>query len=108
MKDGIAFIFDDETVLFVSSYSYNGGYVPHYNKPVDPFQIILNLTDDLDDTCNWREPYQIDAAYRNLKTFKQTDKNIVAIIKINSDVFKRYIKIKKLKEKCQITGKTNL
>jgi len=101
MKNGIVFIYEDEIILFVKSYSFKSGYRIIDNK-INPNYLNVNLTDNIDDAFKWEKEYQIDLAYDNIKGLIKTDTTIKSIFKMNSNVFRRYLKIKKLKEKCQL------
>jgi len=106
MKNSIAFIFNDDSVKFVSSYSYISNYEKINNNKVNPLHIKVNLIDDINEGCKWNENYQVDCAYDNLKGILDINNSIKSILKVNSKVYERYMKIKNLKEKCQ-QEKTN-
>jgi len=106
MKNGIAFIFEDERVKFVKSYSFAPGY-KIVNYTINPIYIRVNLTDDLNEAFNWKEKYQTEIAYDNIKGILKLNTNVKNILKINSNVYKRWMKIKKLKEICQSPGVIN-
>jgi hypothetical protein len=97
MKNGIAFIFDDDTIMFVKSYSFKKGY-KIINHTINPIYIKVNLTDNIDDVCKWNQDYLVDIAYDNIKGVIKLNTSIKSIIRINSNVFKRYMKIKKIQK----------
>lgn len=107
MKNGIVFVFEDERIKFVKSYSFTAGY-KIVNYVVNPIYVKVNLTDDLNDAFNWKENYQIESAYDNIKGILQLNTNVKSILKINSNVYKRWLKTKKLKEICQSLREINI
>ena len=103
-KNGIAIIYDDDTIMYISSYSYMGSYHPKWGDELDSKQTKICFTDNLDNAFEWEHKYQIDTAYKLFCDCMKDEKDIKHKLKFNSDVFRRYVKIKTLKEKCQKTN----
>jgi len=104
-KRKIAVIFIDDEIMFISSYSYIEDYKPRWGDKLDPSRIKMCLTYDIDDACEWVHEYQIETVYKFLGECLLKEPDVKSVFRINSNVFKRYLKIKNLKEKCQ--RKTN-
>ena len=103
-KMKIAVIFEDEEIMFISSYSYRGDYRPKWGDSLDSERVKICLTDDIDSACKWIHEYQIETVCRTLKDCLLKNPNIKSVYRVNPNVFKRYLKIKNLKEKCQKTN----
>lgn len=107
MKKGIiVFVFDDDKIKFLKSYSYTSDYKVS-NGNVRPSDINVNLTSDIDSAFNWLESSSVFLAYDNLKNLLKLDNNIKNIIVVDYYEYKKYAKIKKIKELCQLKKKTN-
>jgi len=100
LKKVIAFVFEDNRISFLKSYSFIKKYKIK-NGIIDPMYIKINLTDDIDEAYNWSKVGSINYAYDNLKGLLSLNSNIKSILKIDSSVYKKYVKIKKLKQLCQ-------
>lgn len=109
MKKGIiVFVFDDDKIKFLKSYSYASSYMIS-NGNIRPSDINVNLTSDIDSAFNWLEPGSVFSAYDNLKNLlKKIDNNIKKIMIVDYYEYKKYAKIKKIKELCQLKKKTDL
>lgn len=101
MKNGLAFVFKNGCIKFLKSYSYISNYKPEYRETPKSKYIKINLTDDIKDGCDWVDSYLIKYAYNNLKGVMNFNKELSNIIIIDTDILKRFIKIKKIKNKCQ-------
>ena len=99
-KKKIVVIFVDDEIMFISSYSYIGNYRPKWGDIPDPKKLKICLTNDIKEACEWVEDYQINTVYETVALLLLKEPDVKSIFRVNSSVFKRYLKIKALKEKC--------
>ena len=103
-KKKIAIIYVDDKIKFISSYSYIGDYHPKWGDKLDPEKTKICLTNDIDSAFEWEQEYQIDTAYRFFNECLLKNPDVKSVLRVNTNVFKRFLKIKTLKEKCQKTN----
>jgi len=101
MDRKIVVIFTDDEIMYISSYSYLDDYRPAWGDKLDPSRIKICLTYDIDDACKWIHEYQLDTAYIILSDCLLKEPDVKSVFRVNTNVFKRYLKIKSIKEKCQ-------
>jgi hypothetical protein len=99
MKKGIVFIYKDGTYKYVKSYSYINGYRPPFGETPKPEYIRVNYTDCIIDCCHWDKDQLLESVYHSLTQLLSIDDNLDRILKVNTDLFKRYLKIQKLKDR---------
>jgi hypothetical protein len=104
-KKKIVVIFVEDEIMYLSSYSYIDDYRPKWGHKLDPNKTKICLTNDINEACEWQHDYQIDTVYETIGSILLQEPDIKSVFRVNSNVFKRYLKIKSLKEKCQ--EKTN-
>lgn len=105
-KRNIVVIFIDDEIMYLSSYSYVGGYRPKWGSTdIDPNKVKICLTNDVDDACEWDFDYQINTVYEMLSKILLDEPDVKSVFRVSSNVFKRYLKIKELRDKCK--EKTN-
>ena len=100
-KRKIVVIFVDDEVMFLSSYSYLGDYRPKFGDTLDTNRIKICLTNNIEDACKWSNETLLNIAYETLSVCLLKEPDIKSVFRVDRNIFRRYLKIKNLKEKCQ-------
>lgn len=101
----IVVIYVDDEIKFLSSYSYLDDYRPHFGEKLDPKRIKISLTNDINSACQWETDCLLNTAYNILRVCILKDTDVKSDFRVNTNIFKRYLKIKNIKSKLERTDK---
>jgi len=102
--NGIAIVYKEgkkSKVKYIRSYSYRKPNLCHWGCEIDPGDANISYTDNINDAFLWGKGYTMETAVKVFSKCIIAELGTATILPINSAMFQRYFKVKKLKKKCK-------
>lgn len=98
--NGIAIVYKDGKKLkvkYIKTYSYIKCNLFRWGNVLEPCDAKIIYTDNIDDAFLWGERYDMETGVKAFMECITAELGKVTVLPINSIMFQRYFKIKKLK-----------